>query len=198
MWLKSNYTKCPLVKYQCENIGEQNKELIDHMILTYFFSVGFSNAQFQALISCSKSFYQSEPVWPDWTIYWTLGNFLKPLSTIKLPKSPTFLGNFVKVLKSFIFLVKSFLGIFYRHLEIFFWSHWSEHTNPAWRKFTHYPIICIGQFLQKIVQKRKLSPKCHWKRANLYLLSRFKSFFRTKSTSDIDKVAIQRKDAELE
>ena len=47
----------------------------------------------------------SLPVWPDWAIYWTLGNFLKPLPTINLPKSPTFLGNFLKVLKSIIFLV---------------------------------------------------------------------------------------------
>ena len=31
---------------------------------------------------------------------------------------------FVKVSKSFIFLVKSFLGNFYRHLAIFIWSHW--------------------------------------------------------------------------
>ena len=30
------------------------------------------------------------PVWPDWAIYWTLGNFLKPLATINLPKFPTF------------------------------------------------------------------------------------------------------------
>ena len=30
--------------------------------------------------------------------------------------------NFVKVSKSFIFLVKSFLGNFYRHLAIFIWS----------------------------------------------------------------------------
>ena len=37
-----------------------------------------------------------QPVWPDLAIYWTLGNFLKPLATINLPKSPTFLGNFVK------------------------------------------------------------------------------------------------------
>ena len=34
------------------------------------------------------------PVWPDLAIYWTLGNFLKPLATIILPKSPTFSGNF--------------------------------------------------------------------------------------------------------
>ena len=61
-----------------------------------------------------------QTVWPDWAIYWTLGPFLKPLATINLPKSHTFLGNFVKVSKSFIFLVKLFLGKFYRHLAIFF------------------------------------------------------------------------------
>ena len=33
-------------------------------------------------------------VWPVLAIYWTLGNFLKPLATINLPKSPTVLGNF--------------------------------------------------------------------------------------------------------
>ena len=38
-------------------------------------------------------------VWPDLAIYWTLGNFLKPLATIDLPKSPTFLGNFCKSVK---------------------------------------------------------------------------------------------------
>ena len=54
------------------------------------------------------------PVWPDWAIYWTLGNFLKPLATINLPKSPS-----VKVSKSFIFLVKSFLVNFYGLLRFF-------------------------------------------------------------------------------
>ena len=49
------------------------------------------------------------------------GKFLKPLATLNLPKSPTFLGIFVKVSKSIIFLVKQFLGDFYRHLAIFFW-----------------------------------------------------------------------------
>ena len=36
------------------------------------------------------------PVWPDWSIDWTLGNFSKPLATINFPKSSTFLGNFCK------------------------------------------------------------------------------------------------------
>ena len=56
-------------------------------------------------------------------LYCTLGHFLKPLATINLPKSPTFLSNFCKGVK-IIFLVKSFLGNFYRHLAIFIWSHW--------------------------------------------------------------------------
>ena len=34
-------------------------------------------------------------MWPDWAIYWTLGNFSKHLATIVLPKLPTFHGNFV-------------------------------------------------------------------------------------------------------
>ena len=59
-------------------------------------------------------------VWPDWAIFGTLGNFLKPLATINLPKPPTFLGNFCKGVKIYLFLGKSFLGNFYRHLAIFF------------------------------------------------------------------------------
>ena len=50
-----------------------------------------------------------DSVWPDWAYYWTLGNFLKTLATINLPKSPTFKGIFCSL--SF-FLVKSFLGNF--------------------------------------------------------------------------------------
>ena len=45
---------------------------------------------------------------------------LKPLATINFAKCSTFLGNFcIGVSKSIIFLVKSFLGNFYRHLAIF-------------------------------------------------------------------------------
>ena len=51
-----------------------------------------------------KSLYL--PVWPDLAINWTLGNFSKPLATINS------LAIFVKVSKSLIVLVKSFLGNF--------------------------------------------------------------------------------------
>ena len=49
------------------------------------------------------------------------GQLWKLFAKINLPKSSTFLG----VSKSIIFLVKSFLGNFWRHLAIYFWSHWS-------------------------------------------------------------------------
>ena len=67
-------------------------------------------------------------VWPDWAIYWTLGNFLKPLATITWSKSPTFLGNFCKGVKIYHFSSELILGNFYRHLAIFFWSHWCSMT----------------------------------------------------------------------
>ena len=54
-----------------------------------------------------------------------LGDFLHFGQPFKasgiLPKLPTLLGNFCKGVK---FLVKPFLGNFYRHLAIFIWSHW--------------------------------------------------------------------------
>ena len=45
----------------------------------------------------------------------------------------TFLAIFVNLSKSFILLEKSFLGNFYRHLAIFYWSHWlpNDYGNLA-------------------------------------------------------------------
>ena len=58
-------------------------------------------------------------MWPDWAIYWTFGNFLKPFTRINLPKYPTFLGNFCKGAKTYHFSSEIILGNFYRHLAIF-------------------------------------------------------------------------------
>ena len=42
--------------------------------------------------------YVLELVWPDWAIYYTLGNFSKHVVTVILLKLPTFLGeSFVKI-----------------------------------------------------------------------------------------------------
>ena len=61
-------------------------------------------------------------VWPDWTIYCTLGNFSKPLI---IPKSSTFLASFRKGVKISHFSSEIILGNFYRHLATFYWSHWT-------------------------------------------------------------------------
>ena len=57
------------------------------------------------------------PMWPDWAFIWTLGNFSLPVATIILPQ---FLDNFVRVSKSFIFLMNSFLCNFYSRLATFY------------------------------------------------------------------------------
>ena len=72
------------------------------------------------------------PVWPDWAFYCTLGNFPKPVATINLPNVRQF---FLKVSKSFILVVKSFLVNFYRHLATFYWSHWLCHLRRRNRSF---------------------------------------------------------------
>ena len=49
-------------------------------------------------------------VWPDWAIYWILGNFLKPLAIINFPKSLTFFGNFCKGVKIIHFICEIIFG----------------------------------------------------------------------------------------
>ena len=57
-----------------------------------------------------------QSVWPDWAIYWPLGNFSKPVATINLPNYSTFLGNFCKCVKIFNFSSEIILG---QHLRVF-------------------------------------------------------------------------------
>ena len=59
-------------------------------------------------------------VWPDLAIFWTLGNFLKHLATINLPKSPTFLGNFCKGVKIYHFSSEIIFGQLLQKLDDFF------------------------------------------------------------------------------
>ena len=62
-------------------------------------------------------------VWPDWAIYCTLGNFYNTVATYILPKSRIF-RQFLKLSKSFILLVKSFLAHFFIDIwRLFFTGH---------------------------------------------------------------------------
>ena len=115
-------------------------------------------------------------MWPDWAIYWTLVNFLKPLATLKLPKSPTFFAIFEKVSKSIILLVKSFLGNFYRHLIIFFWSHCSHSQTKAQNvislshSFTHIPSLSFSSLsLVSTLSRELISLK--WQFISLFTFS---------------------------
>ena len=68
----------------------------------------------------------TQPLWPDWAIFWTLGKFLKPLAAINLPQSSPFLVNDCKGVKIIHFSSET---IFHRHLAIFNWSHWTQPSN---------------------------------------------------------------------
>ena len=87
--------------------------------LTIFYLFGVSNSN---IFSWSVGLYQCDQIG---AIYLTLGNFLSLWQQLICPNLPHSLTIFVKVSKFIIFKVKSFLGNFWRHLAIFFWSHWS-------------------------------------------------------------------------
>ena len=95
----------------------------------------------------------SPPVWPDWALYWTLGNFLKPLATMNLSKSPTFLGNFCKGVKieakKPYFSIREFLD-FPNHLILYCTKWWT---------FFHIYHIFLVKNVMFALKRRKLSRK---------------------------------------
>ena len=96
------------------------------------FTLSLSGTLTQDITTATLSL--SPSVWPDWVIYCTLGNFSKSVAIIILSKLPTF---FVKLSKSFIFLVKSFLDNSFGHLANFYWSH----CSPSIFLFTNSNIL---------------------------------------------------------
>ena len=101
------------------------------------------NHRFPDLI---QSYYWPQPVRPNWSIYWTLGNFLKPLATIDSPKSPILSGIFVKVSLSIIFLVKSFQATFIDILR-FFSGHTVAKGRPLPTTAHEYILCCFYSIL---------------------------------------------------
>ena len=78
-------------------------------------------------------------------IYWTLGNFLKPLATINLPKSPTFLGNFCKGVNIHQFSIEIILGNFCNNLVIFY-GHTEWSPLQVYNHSYSYSCICSNEF----------------------------------------------------
>ena len=77
-------------------------------ILYFFNSVSISSSSMSVNhINISSNL---GPVWPDWANFCTLGNRLKPVATIILPKLPTMLSNFWKVAKTIYFSLEMIFG----------------------------------------------------------------------------------------
>ena len=68
-----------------------------------FFALLLFNVDEKNESGSSLGFLCCWTVWPDWALYRTLDNFLKPLATINLPQFPTFVGNFCKGVKIYHF-----------------------------------------------------------------------------------------------
>ena len=105
-------------------------EECDSKAVAFLSSTLVSTRRTLAYVKKQKCRLRPPPVWPDWAIYCTLGNFSKPLATINLPKFHTFVGKFCKGVKIFIFSSKIILGNFYRHLAIFT-GHTGHHHLPV-------------------------------------------------------------------
>ena len=71
----------------------------------------------------SSALNQCDQIWRFIALWTTFKCFFQHLICPNLSHS---YWIFIKESKSIIFLVKSFLGKFYRHLAIFFWSHSSQ------------------------------------------------------------------------
>ena len=90
-----------------------------------------------------NAFYHggSRSVWPDWAIYWTLGNFLKPLATVELSQSHTFLDNFCKYVKIYHFSSEIIFGQFLYTFGDFFSGHTDSRSLVWWS--LEFRTLCI-------------------------------------------------------
>ena len=90
--------------------------------------------------SCLLENICSQEVWPDWADLLHFEQRFKASGNNHFAQIAPILGNFVKVSKSFIFLVESFLGIFYRHLSTYYWSRCSQGSHSRKRGRLRLPI----------------------------------------------------------
>ena len=132
------------------------KELLREHESKSFDKISFDEKLFEQKHLCTKlkltGFHRNQcTVWPDWEIYGTLGNFLKTLATINLPKSSTFLGNFCKGVKIY-FSSEIIFGLLFIDIGQIFWSHCECYQRVnAFFNFGHFRI--------KNRQKRIFLPK---------------------------------------
>ena len=106
----------------------------------YSWSTPMIRVRILLLCPCNN---QKDAVWPDWSIYCTLGNFSKPLATIILPKSPTF---FVHFYNEIIFgqLLK------WNHFWATFIDIWWFLTGHTGNTFVRFKSLLLTDFIFKM------------------------------------------------
>ena len=72
------------------------------------------------------------------------GQLLKPLTTINLPKSPTFLGNFCKGVKIYHFSSEIIFGQLLQTFGNFFWSTVPELRENRYKHLAALDLIRIS------------------------------------------------------
>ena len=107
-------------------------------------------------------------MWPDWASYWTLGNFLKPLARVNLPKFPTFLSIFCKGVKIYHFSSVINFGQLLQTFGDFFWSHWRDggKSKNKWvlislrKLLTRFfsPCFCVSHTNEKFAKNNNSNP----------------------------------------
>ena len=73
-----------------------------------------------------------------------LGQLFKACGNNYFAQIADILRQLLNVSKSFIFVVKSFLGNFHRHLATLYWSHWSSQTWRFTEKMPSTILMIVG------------------------------------------------------
>ena len=113
------------------------------------------------------------PVWPDWAIYWTLGNFLKPLATIYLPKSLTLFKEQIRALQ-----ISIQAELFAHIIEPSYASDSNLFFNASHKSKSGF-LFSGSKFSRTVPEKRNgcCGMMVRWRRSS----SRFKIFVSTPS-----------------
>ena len=77
-----------------------------------------------------------------------IGQILKASDNNYFAQIAHIFRHFFKGVQIFEFLVKTFLGNFYRHLATFYWSHWHLPTNVRSKVRRHFWLAKLNYFIK--------------------------------------------------
>ena len=102
-------------------------------------------------------------MWPDLAIYWTLGNFSKPLATINLPKSSTVFDNFCVGAKIFNFSSEIVFGqLLWTFGDFSLVTLFSNDEQCGREKYCHFSCCCCCCVMPMARLKKSKIKNCFW------------------------------------